>query len=168
MNQGLKFTSVIILLVILIVSSSSLFVKNKDPIYYSVLSLIIISILFILFTANRIYEKYLEDDPILVEIRKLLAPLFPDEINSIVLLKGKKSFTINKKQVYLCLKDHKGDYYELNMLIYVAIHEFAHVRCKEVGHTADFHKIFKEMLQTAIDAGVYNDRIPIVSDYCNY
>ena len=39
-----------------------------------------------------------------------------------------------KQKVYLCLKDENNEYYNDNMLIYVALHELAHVLCDEIGH----------------------------------
>lgn len=125
------------------------------------------SIILVAFTANRLYEKYVEDDPMLIDIRNTLEPAFPD-INNVVLLKGKKSYTINKKKVHICLTDKDGKYYDKNMLIYVTLHELAHVRCDEVGHTEKFHRIFQEILNEAIVKGVYNSKIPIVKDYCEY
>ncbi len=44
----------------------------------------------------------------------------------IKLQEGPKSFTINKKQIFLCIKDKKsGDanYYDYNSLIFVTLHE---------------------------------------------
>ena len=121
----------------------------------------------IAFTANRIFEKYTEDDPMLIDIRKTLEPAFPD-INTVILLRGRKSYTINKKKIHICLKDQKGNYYDKNMLIYVTLHELAHVRCDEVGHTEKFHRIFEDILNEAYAKKVYNPHIPIVKDYCEY
>ncbi len=129
--------------------------------------LFFLSIIFVLFTANRIYEKFVEDDPMLIDIRKTLEPVFPD-INTVILLKGKKSYTINKKKIHLCLFDKDGKYYDKNMLIYVTLHELAHVRCDEVGHTDKFHTIFKDILDTASKKGVYDPNEPIIKNYCEY
>lgn len=125
------------------------------------------SLILIFFTANRIYEKYVEDEPMLIEIKQTLEPVFPD-INNVVLLRGRKSYTINKKKVHICLKDEKGNYYNKNMLIYVTLHELAHVRCDEVGHTEKFHSIFQEILETAIKHRIYDPDIPIIKNYCEY
>jgi len=134
---------------------------------YILLIIFLLSLCFVVFTMNRIHEKYLEDDPMLVDIRETLQPVFPD-INNVILLKGQKSYTINKKRIHLCLTDKDGKYYNKNMLIYVTLHELAHVRCNEVGHTEKFHKIFKEIQGVAIKHKVYNPDIPIIKDYCNY
>ena len=135
--------------------------------YYILSFCFIVSIFVFLYTLNRIHEKYLEDDPMLIELRETLKPVFPD-INNVILLKGKKSYTINKKRVHICLTDEKGQYYDKNMLIYVTLHELAHVRCDEVGHTEKFHEIFGDILKKAIKNNIYNPNIPIIKNYCNY
>ena len=76
----------------------------------------------------------------------------------ISLIKGTSSYTENKWKILLCLKDKKNDeYYSNNMLVYVLAHEIAHVLCKSVGHTPEFHNIFnallKELKQTPSPAG---------------
>lgn len=134
---------------------------------YFLFFIFFLSFILVLFTLNRIKEKFLEDDPMLVDIRKTLESVFPD-INSVILLKGRKSYTINKKRIHICLKDKEGQYYDKNMLIYVTLHELAHVRCNEVGHTPKFHEIFQEILSVAEKNGIYNSNIPVVKDYCNY
>jgi hypothetical protein len=67
--------------------------------------------------------------------------------------------------MHLCLNNEKGDYFNKNMLMYVALHELAHVKCKSIGHTPEWHKIFDDLLVKATKSGVYNPHIPPVSDY---
>ena len=76
------------------------------------------------------------------------------------------SFTINKSRVNLCLKDKEGNYYDDNMLMYVALHELAHVMCDEIGHTDKFHEIFDKLLEKAAAYGIYDPSIPPISNYC--
>ena len=66
------------------------------------------------------------------------------------------------------MKDEQGEYYEDNMLIYVALHELAHVLCDEVGHTEKWKKIFEDLLVDAENKGVYNSNVPPILDYCTY
>ena len=141
--------------------------KREDIDTYMMASLLAIVIIVISIMAFRIQEKYLEDDPILVEIKDMLRGCFP-EIDNTILLKGKKSYTINKKRIHLCLKDEKGEYYDKNMLIYVTIHELAHVKCPEVGHTDKFYEIFNHLLDKAARCGVYDKHKPLIKDYCEY
>ena len=82
--------------------------------------------------------------------------------------KHKETFTINKQDISLCMHDEKGEYYEDNMLIYVLLHELAHVVCKEVGHTKLFNDIFNELIVEADAVGIYDKNFnPNAVQYCN-
>lgn len=114
-----------------------------------------------------IKEQYQQSDPKLFEIKENLRKLDP-RASKLRIFEDNKSYTINKKRVYLCLKDEHDDYYPINMLMYVAIHELAHVLCDEVGHTPKFQRIFKELLIKAQKIGIYDPKIPVIRDYCGY
>jgi len=130
------------------------------------LALILIGIL-IWIVVHQIRENILQDDPMLHRLKDVLLPLHPI-IRHLKLYKGNKSYTINKEKVYLCLKNKNGEYYALNTIVYVTIHEIAHVLNKEdVGHTPAFHKIFDELLLKAANLGIFNADIPIPQDYCS-
>ena len=102
----------------------------------------------------------------------LLTPLNNRNLMAeITIREGPKSFTINKREIYLCLKDKKaGDenYYDYNSLIFVTLHEIAHVLCNELGHTKKFQLIFSELLDHAQSLGLYDKHKPFVKDYCAY
>jgi hypothetical protein len=57
-----------------------------------------------------------------------------------------KSFTINKKEIHICMKDPDGEYYDRHMITYVLAHEIAHTLCDEVGHTDKYYEIFDKLL----------------------
>lgn len=84
------------------------------------------------------------------------------------LQEGKQSYTINKKNVFICLKDRNGRYYSRNMLVYVICHEFAHILCEEVGHTEEFMNIFEDILYTAESIGLYDPYEGLDDDYCGH
>ena len=67
------------------------------------------------------------------------------------------SFTINKgEELGFCLKSKfTGKFHDINLLMYVAIHEMAHVACPEVGHNNLFKKIFMFFTIEAINMGLY-------------
>jgi len=67
------------------------------------------------------------------------------------------SFSINKgEEIGFCLKSKKtGDIHKLNLLMYVAIHEMAHIACPEIGHGDLFKKIFKFLTEIAIKIDIY-------------
>jgi len=139
--------------------------KKMSYLYYVFFVLIIIVI--VIYTMSYIKEQYQQSDPKLFEIKEKLRLLDP-RVNKLRIFEDDKSYTINKKRVYLCLKDSEGHYYPMNMLMYVAIHELAHVLCNEVGHTPKFQKIFKELLVKAEKLGIYDPKIPVIKDYCGY
>jgi len=67
------------------------------------------------------------------------------------------SFSVNKgEEVAFCLKSKKsGELHKLNLLLYVAIHEMAHMGCPEIGHGELFKKVFRFLTLRAIDMGIY-------------
>lgn len=118
--------------------------------------------------SNQIKENHLQSDPMLAKLKEILNPLHT-EVKKLRLYRGKKSYTINKERIYLCLYDKNGDYYPINLLVYVLIHEFSHYLNKDdVGHTPAFHKKFEELLDKASDIGIYNPSIPIDATYCTH
>jgi predicted metal-dependent hydrolase len=54
------------------------------------------------------------------------------------------------------------------MLIFVAIHELAHVLCDEIGHTKKFEDIFHKLLQEAIEKKLYDPSFEPIRNYCEY
>ena len=90
-------------------------------------------------------------------------------MNDIKIYKGDKSYNINKRRIYICLKDKTDNYYPNNTLVYVLAHEIAHSLCHdEIGHTDKFNSIFDELLNELEDAKLYDPLVPIEDDYCMY
>jgi len=130
----------------------------------------IVGILYLLFSNGKFLGKDSYDnfyDPKLDQLKEKLAPVFP-EIQNIEVSGSNKSFTINKKHIYICTKDENDEYYDDNMLIYVLLHELAHVLCDEVGHTEKYKNIFRGLLEKAATSGVYDPNKPPIDNYCNY
>ncbi len=115
---------------------------------------------------RQVREHHLQDDPMLHMLREMLIPVHPI-FTKIKLYRGDKSYTINKEKTFMCLYDKQGDYYPLNQLVYVLLHEISHsLNTKDIGHTENFQRVFDELLAKATSLGVYNPSIPIVHDYC--
>jgi hypothetical protein len=133
--------------------------------FFILISIIICISIYSLFELDEIH---LTQDPVLFNLKKLTSPLHA-EIKNLKLYKSDKSYTINKKKIYLCLKDENGKYYPTNQLVYVFLHEFAHYLNKEdIGHTQTFHDIFQDLLKKAEENGIYNPNIPMIENYCNF
>jgi len=132
------------------------------------LCVFLIIVLVVYFVLSRAVERFKMDDPKLEFLRVKLRTLHAEAVDSIVLLEDNRSYTINKKKIYMCLRDENGEYYDDNMLLFVAIHELAHVLCDEVGHTEKFDAIFRELLQKATENGIYDPNIEPIYNYCTY
>lgn len=69
------------------------------------------------------------------------------------------SYSIDKgEQVNLCLRDKKTqNLHQINILMFVTLHELAHIMSKSYGHNDEHHKNFKFLLINAIKIGIYNN-----------
>lgn len=67
------------------------------------------------------------------------------------------SYSINKgEELSFCLRSKStGKLHDINLLMYVAVHELAHTACPETGHTPLFNKIFKFLLERAMEIKLY-------------
>jgi len=67
------------------------------------------------------------------------------------------SYTINKgEKIVFCLRSKLvNTIHDMNTLMYVVIHEMAHVGCPEYGHTPLFRKIFKFLLVQSSKINIY-------------
>lgn len=102
---------------------------------------------------------------------KFLGPLAPlNNINilkNLVMVEDNESYTINKKIIHLCTKEPRsGKYYDKNTLMFVVLHELAHVICDDIGHTDNFSIINNALLNHAIKCGFYDPSKPFVENYC--
>jgi hypothetical protein len=86
------------------------------------------------------------------------------------------TFTIDKREMHICLRkrDSKKDLYNIDLLMYVVIHELAHICNYDKygnpiqGHGNEFRRIFKILVTEAINIGVYNyiDFTSMPQEYC--
>jgi predicted metal-dependent hydrolase len=67
------------------------------------------------------------------------------------------SYSVNKgERIVLCIRQkNDNSFVDKNLIMYVAIHELAHLACDDVGHTAKFWDTFKFLLTEAVEAGLY-------------
>lgn len=67
------------------------------------------------------------------------------------------SYSVNKgEELAFCLKSKKtGNFHDINLIMYVALHEMAHMACPEIGHGDLFKKIFKFITEIAILINLY-------------
>ena len=68
------------------------------------------------------------------------------------------SYTVNKgEHMYMCIRerDENNRLVDDNTLMFVALHELAHVMTKSVGHKKDFKENFRMLLKYAQKRGYY-------------
>lgn len=79
----------------------------------------------------------------------------PDRLKEGVTTPGYTSYSINKgEQIVLCLRN--GDkLVDINTMMFVVLHEFAHLASVSIGHTQEFWDNFRWILEEAINIGIY-------------
>jgi hypothetical protein len=70
------------------------------------------------------------------------------------------SYSVNKgEQIIFCLRSRKegnnAKLHDLNLLMYVVLHEMGHVACPEFGHTELFKDIFAFLANEGVKLGIY-------------
>ena len=80
------------------------------------------------------------------------------------------SYSVNKgEEIVLCVRSKvTNEIHNIDVLMYVAIHELAHVICPEIGHTKLFNLIFRYILSVAEQHNLYNytDYAQQNTEYC--
>lgn len=95
-----------------------------------------------------------KDDP---RVSLLIERFNPD--NLLEKPKGSKhtAYSVNKgEKIVLCLRDKKTDkLIKLNTLMFVSLHELAHVMTKSIGHTDEFWDNFRYLLKEAVKINIF-------------
>lgn len=108
-------------------------------------------------------------DPLINRIKQDVSKL-DHRISNIAFYSSTESYTEDKDKIFLCLKDdEKGEYYDYNTLIYVAIHECAHALTDviDLEHvTPEYRNMFKYLLDKATSIGIYDPSKPLPNHYC--
>lgn len=79
----------------------------------------------------------------------------PDALREGVDNSGYTSYSVNKgEKVVLCLRNN-NKLVDINTMMFVSLHELAHICTYEVGHTDTFWKNFRWILEESINIGIY-------------
>ncbi len=94
-----------------------------------------------------------------------------EEINpkfrNIPLYSGNGAYTDNKSEITLCLNNPETKKeYDSNTIMYVALHELAHVVSKGIGHGEEFRQNFSKLLLEGERLGFYDPTKPMTTTYC--
>jgi predicted metal-dependent hydrolase len=112
--------------------------------------------------------EYFHDEPTQLLVQRLkIDHLMENDVSS-----SYTSYSENKgERIVLCLRDKTTAPYPLvdaNTIMFVTLHEMAHLMTVSSGHTQEFWTNFRRLLQDAMKAGVYTQvnysRSPV--EYC--
>ncbi len=123
---------------------------------------------YVLYRLIKSREHLRYKDPMIESIKQDLFKLHP-KARELTYSASDKSFTEDKKDMYLCLKDENSQYYDRQFLLYVAIHELAHAISKSYddNHNGrEFNENFDMLLDKASRMGIYDKNTPMLSNYC--
>lgn len=105
------------------------------------------------------------------DIERLKENFRPDAISESSPGNNFTSYSINKgEKIVFCLRAKKNGnrLMDLNTMMFVAIHELAHLMTKEIGHPPSFWENMRFLLQEGIRIGIYKkqefSKNPV--DYC--
>ena len=105
-------------------------------------------------------------EPALSMVRTNFKKINP-KFKNIPLFSGKGAYTDNKSEITLCLSDpNTKQEYDSNTIMYVALHELAHVVSKGIGHGEEFRQNFSKLLLEGEKLGFYDSTKPMTTTYC--
>lgn len=68
------------------------------------------------------------------------------------------SYCVNKgEEIVFCLRarDADGKLHDINLIMYIVLHEISHVACPENDHTPLFNKIFRFLCKSGVELKIY-------------
>jgi hypothetical protein len=116
---------------------------------------------------QHVRAKYPKD----ADMLRLYNNFDPDNVSEGGVEHGYTSYSVDKgEKIVMCVrqKDAQNSFVDTNVLVYVAVHELAHLMTKDIGHSDTFWGNFKRLLREAMDAGIYKrvDYAKAPKEYC--
>lgn len=117
---------------------------------------------------NDILMEYLRKNN---KFNKLVAKYNCNNISESLESSNYTSYSVNKgDKIVLCIrdKDKVGKLIDINTIMFVNIHELAHIETTSIGHTPEFWDNMKKLLIIANEIGIYKKEDYSVQpkDYC--
>ena len=109
-----------------------------------------------------------QTDDKLQEIKEKLTLVDPRANNINFYVNSDESYSQGKRDIFMCLRNSKGEYHDDNFLMYVGLHELAHalIPYDTSQHPPEFEDFFNKLKTKAKHKGLYDPDIPFPSEYC--
>jgi hypothetical protein len=107
----------------------------------------------------KIVEHLKENNMSDPRVKRLVSKFQPSNISESLPNTNYTSYSVNKgEKIVFCIraKDEKESLEDINTMMFVAIHELAHIMTISVGHTDEFWDNMKYLLEKGIKIGVYS------------
>jgi hypothetical protein len=122
-------------------------------------------------SCKKLVDYVNEKHPDNKDVMRLVKGFNPKKIMETLPTSKYTAYSENKgEKIAFCLQRKKKDttLIDENTLMFVAIHEIAHVMTKSIGHKTDFWDNFKFLLENAKDANIHNpiDYKQSPKEYC--
>lgn len=65
------------------------------------------------------------------------------------------AYSLGKNSIFMCVREKDGSVADVNTSMFVLLHELAHVSTDSYGHSKEFWKNMKYLLEVADDLGIY-------------
>lgn len=106
-------------------------------------------------------DNYKNNKQYILQLNKNIQDMYIRESSSYSL---QTSYTVNKgESIIFCIRSkdinkylNTDNIHDYNIIMYVTLHEIAHVACPEYGHTPLFNSIFRFFCEEGIKLGIYN------------
>ena len=125
---------------------------------------------------SHLDKNYSSDSSKNYFIKKLKQNYNPYMISEAAVDKRYTTYTVDKQNMHICLRTRNSEekVYDMNTLMYVVLHESAHLANYSVdgtaiiGHGNEFKMIFKFLVEQSIKLGLYNyvDYANVPQEYC--
>lgn len=100
---------------------------------------------------DHLVKSYPDED----RSRRMKTNFRPDNIKEGIDDPKYTSYSINKgEKIVLCLRTN-NKLMDLNTMMFVVLHELAHICTESIGHTEEFWTNFKWILEESINIGIY-------------
>ena len=103
-------------------------------------------------------------------VKRLIDKFDPNQITENIPGSMYVAYSVNKgDELSICIREKETEkFIDMNTILFVAIHELAHIMSKSTGHTKEFWNNMNYLLKEAIKIGIYHrvnyKETPV--DYC--